>query len=143
MNYTAVRTGYKTGLYVSQTPVAMAINTIFQMRGARYVMPLIDHPALKATLNLCLTHPTAFGVLGNAAVQSTMEIEDEATMMKTCFYPTPPLPTYVMSFSLMQNYSTLTSGEMSDSPTTNVHYLMDIEKKDVEWIAEEATGGNF
>lgn len=145
------------GMYYTKDSNADAINTIFQMRKARYVLPSIDHPALKAHLKLCITAPskcTAYGYiqrflavfLANFALfagtsKQSQSPERNGSRTTTCFKPTPPLPTYLFTFALLRNYDKIAKDVKIGKENVTIQTLFPrgaVSKSRLQWINDEA-----
>uniref|UniRef100_A0A7I4YIH4 Peptidase_M1_N domain-containing protein n=1 Tax=Haemonchus contortus TaxID=6289 RepID=A0A7I4YIH4_HAECO len=89
--------------------------THLQPNFARQLLPCIDHPSVKAPFRMTVIHQTGTQAQSNTIATDVSVVN--ATWQKTVFAPTPPLPVYLITFSVMppgyQEVSTISIEKVS------------------------------
>lgn len=134
----------------SDTLDVWGINTIFQMRNARTVFPCFDHPNLKSNFQICIEHSSATVSLSNTVLDTVQYTEDGSRRLD-CFQPTAKLPTYLVTVTLLGNFTNLI--DESETPMIELYYPITDQNDTFSWeiyetrtvlkIIENATGLTF
>ncbi|VDK31511.1 unnamed protein product [Gongylonema pulchrum] len=114
------------------------VTTFFQLRNARSVFPCFDLPVMKATMELCITHPTGTEARSNEQLSKISNINGKT---ESCFERTPPMSTYLYAFTIFDRMSSLKEGREKFGeglPEIEVLYSEEDSIIRPEWINREA-----
>ncbi|MFH4974514.1 hypothetical protein AB6A40_001223 [Gnathostoma spinigerum] len=114
------------------------VSTLFQMRNARSVFPCFDLPSLKATMSMCVTHPSGTHSRSNTPEKSRTMVNGKA---KSCFERTPPMSTYLYSFAVFNKMNIIkdpTKNETSAMPNIEIIQWERMPADTTRWMVEEA-----
>uniref|UniRef100_A0A7E4VYJ2 Peptidase_M1_N domain-containing protein n=1 Tax=Panagrellus redivivus TaxID=6233 RepID=A0A7E4VYJ2_PANRE len=120
---------YNAALF-TQKPMPWILGTYFEKHGARSVFPAVDEADNRATLALCLTHPSEVSARGNMPIISTESMID---LKKTCFDETYAIPASQYGFVLFDD---LIATE-SDTSQVDVYIGKHLSNPDAKWIISE------
>ncbi|PIO55889.1 hypothetical protein TELCIR_22720, partial [Teladorsagia circumcincta] len=73
--------------------------THLQPNFARQLLPCLDHPSVKAVFRVTVIHRVGTQAQSNTIATDVSVVN--TTWQKTVFAPTPPLPAYLVTFSVM------------------------------------------
>ncbi|KAK5966226.1 Peptidase family M1, partial [Trichostrongylus colubriformis] len=73
--------------------------THLQPNFTRQLLPCIDHPSVKAAFRVTVIHKVGTQAQSNTIATDVSVVN--STWQKTIFAPTPPLPAYLVTFSVM------------------------------------------
>lgn len=118
---------------------AWALTTIFQMRYARTVFPCLDHPHMKARFTVAVERPVGSLSASNMALDHTKPVSGQEDIReRDVFQLTPPLPPYVVTFSVMHGYA-FSSDDKKNETRIDLYYPDVGQKSDptYSWIVGE------
>lgn len=102
---------------------AWALTTIFQMRYARTVFPCLDHPLMKARFTVSIEHPIGTLAASNMALDHKKPVHgQEDQRERDQFRLTPPLPPYVVTFSVMHGYVSFAGDDKKNETIIDLYY---------------------
>lgn len=126
--YSEMKTAFGLRDWISEDGSSASLTTVFQMRYARTAFPCLDNIALKAHFHLCVEHPDYLLAASNSIRDETRSTSINPNRKRDCFYPTPLLPTYIFTISLMENYTS----EKIQMPNSNFTIEVFAPKADID-----------
>ncbi|VDO24981.1 unnamed protein product [Heligmosomoides polygyrus] len=100
--------------------------THLQPSFARQLLPCVDHPSSKASYRITVIHPSHTIAQSNTIAYDVAVVD--SNWQKTTFAPTPPLPAYLVAFSVMPASYEEVSAISSDSGPPHRVWFRSIEK---------------
>ncbi|CAI2351788.1 unnamed protein product [Caenorhabditis sp. 36 PRJEB53466] len=105
------------GLFERRRP--LLYTTHLQPNHARRLFPCLDDPAVKAVFRLSIVHPTDTVAQSNT-IAMDVHVENRK-WQRTIFQATPPLPAYLVAFSVMPDSNLQLSRQTSFGVTVRVN----------------------
>lgn len=124
------------GLFGQRQQTNWIIGTLFKKIGARTVFPLIDEKENRATLDLCLIHPTDVTSRSNMPVKSSQLMVD---LSKTCFVTTPAISSQQYGFVMFENMQQISNNDSIIEVFIGKH----LKNHESKWIFNEIETVNF